>query len=76
MHFNKFNVKLEQSIDFIFAVLILAIKLGIGGYGCFKIIEDIITIYEYQKPAYHKYVVHTSSTIVINNSKPNMFLFL
>lgn len=56
MHFNKFNIKLEQSIDFIFAVLALAIKLGIQGYVYFKItvIEDTISIYTYQKHAYHK----------------------
>lgn len=56
MRFNKFNIKLEQSIHFIFAVLILAVKLGVRGYGYFKItvIEDIISIYAYQKHAYHK----------------------
>lgn len=56
IHFHKYNIKPEQSMDFIFAVLILAIKLGIRGYGYFKItvIEDIISIYAYQKHANHK----------------------
>jgi len=55
-HFNKYAIKLEQSIDFMFAVLVLAIKLGIGGYGYFRItvVEDLIPVYAYQKHTYHK----------------------